>query len=265
MKAVYLQGIGIAAPGLFGWPAARRVLLGETAWQDEALAKLVPQLLPPNERRRTTALIKLALQVAEEAVTMAGTEAAQANTVFASSDGDFYIVDRLCDALLQEGKPVSPTLFHNSVHNAPAGYWAIATASQNPSTSISAADATFSAGLLESVSQLATNGSNVLLVAYDHPAPFPLDEKRHFVAPFGVALLLAARADDSTLAEMELHLPVENDQILSRCSDGSMEALRQGNPAAASLPLLEAVARRQNCSIGLPYVAGNLLEVKIRA
>src|SRR5690606_40428753 len=67
--------------------------------------------------------------------------------VFASSGGDYPIIDQICKALCEPERLVSPTQFHNSVHNSAAGYWSIATGSRAPSTSISAFDDTFAAGL----------------------------------------------------------------------------------------------------------------------
>ena len=47
---------------------------------------------------------------------------------------------------------LSPTRFHNSVHNAPAGYWGIATGAHGPHRlRLCAYDASFAAGLLEAL------------------------------------------------------------------------------------------------------------------
>ena len=70
-------------------------------------------------------------------------------TVFASSGGDSEVLDKICTALTLPDRPVSPTQFHHSVHNTPAGYWSIATGCTQPSLSLSAYDSSFSAGLLE--------------------------------------------------------------------------------------------------------------------
>ena len=43
---------------------------------------------------------------------------------------------------------ISPTQFHNSVHNAAAGYWHIAAGSAAPSLSVGGHDGAFAAGLL---------------------------------------------------------------------------------------------------------------------
>ena len=88
-------------------------------------------------------------------------------------------------------RDVSPTRFHNSVHNAPAGYWSIATGARGPSTSLCAHESSFAAGLLEAAIQAHAEATRVLLIAYDLPHPFPLSAVAPVSAPFGVALLLA--------------------------------------------------------------------------
>ena len=126
MKPVYINTLSIAAANMLGLNEAVPILTGQAQWQSAELPKLAPQLLPANERRRTTNYIKLALQVADEA----NLKDKQLAAVFASSNGDFQISNTICNTLAGEPKFISPTQFHNSVHNAPSGYWAIAANSQ---------------------------------------------------------------------------------------------------------------------------------------
>ncbi|MET0042628.1 MAG: beta-ketoacyl synthase chain length factor, partial [Candidatus Thiodiazotropha sp. 6PLUC3] len=79
--------------------------------------------------------IKIALQAAEEAL-RDYSDSEGVLSVFSSSEGDLDIIDQICLALSQEDRPVSPTQFHNSVHNAPAGYWSIGSGSHQGSTSL---------------------------------------------------------------------------------------------------------------------------------
>ena len=148
MKALTCQirGVGVLGPGLPDWPSARPVLAGSVPHKAVDPALPPPAALPANERRRATALVRLALAVATEALDGYAGEFA---SVFASSEGDLFITDHICRALLMPERPVSPTLFHNSVHNAPAGYLSIACRNRAPYTSISAVDETVAAGLLE--------------------------------------------------------------------------------------------------------------------
>ena len=159
--------IGLCAPGMSNWEEAQGILRNEQPFEYAELPSMKPQVLPPNERRRVTRLIKIALQVACEVSELSALEANGVPNVFASSLGDIEITDKICRALATDEKPVSPTQFHNSVHNAPAGYWSIATASKQNSTSLSAHDASFAAGLLETACLVNQEAEKALLVAYD--------------------------------------------------------------------------------------------------
>ncbi|MEZ5585126.1 MAG: beta-ketoacyl synthase chain length factor [Candidatus Competibacteraceae bacterium] len=234
MTPVYLHGLSLAAPGLPGWPESQLILAGKQAYQAQPLATLKPSLLPANERRRTTQLINLALHAAQEAVAQGVPTASLVASVFASSGGDCAIVDKLCTALTLPGRPISPTHFHNSVHNAAAGYWTIATGCMQPSISLSAYDWSFSAGLLEAVTFAQVEGVPALLVAYDYPAPFPLSEARPLLAPFATALVLSVEKTASAFGSLRLQLTDQGPE--DRIEPAELERLRNGNPAARSLP-----------------------------
>jgi hypothetical protein len=49
--------------------------------------------------------------------------AAETASVFTSSGGDGDVIHHICETLTQPGREVLLTRFHNSVHNAPAGYY----------------------------------------------------------------------------------------------------------------------------------------------
>src|SRR5690606_15774154 len=105
-----------------------------------------------------------------------------------------------------EDRHISPTRFHNSVTNAPAGYWSIAMRSMAPATVVCAYDGSFSAGLLEAVSQVSDAQRACLLLAYDTDYPEPLRSLRPIPDGFGVALVLAPRPSPEALAYLELSL-----------------------------------------------------------
>src|SRR5690606_29192269 len=113
-----------------------------------------PQLLPANERRRAPDSVALALEVAQHACAAAGRDPAVLPSVFASTHGDLAITDYMCQTLAEAPAQVSPTRFHNSVHNAAAGYWTIGTGCHAPATALSAYRASFAQGLLEAVAQV---------------------------------------------------------------------------------------------------------------
>jgi hypothetical protein len=216
------------------------VLSGEAAFTPTAVPRPAVSLLPPAERRRCAASVAWALAVAQEAVAQSGLEASAFAVVFASSDGDGDIVHRLCTALATPAAAVSPTDFHNSVHNAATGYWSIGAHSQAPSTAICAYDGSFAAGLLEAACQIAVEARPVLLVVVDLPYPPPLAPHRPVRHGFAAAFALEPGA------ALEISL-----------DDGMANPLPlvefQGNAAAACLPLLAALARPGEARVRLPF------------
>lgn len=265
MMRVQLKGIGVCAPGMLDWPSARSLLASSQACSQAALEITAPDMLAANERRRLSPLIKLALQAGYQAIQNAGIDKQTMDTnmlsVFASSYGDIDITHKINTALAMPHKPVSPTLFHNSVHNAPAGYWSIGVSSPAASTSIAAAGASFSAGLLESIGLLQAEACPVLLVAYDLPTDSPLSRKVSSKQGFAMAMVLAP-VDGQAAASDTLDIELTKNRAETRCSEQALEVLRRDNPAARSLPLLQLLAGQQTDTVVLPYM--NELTVSIR-
>jgi hypothetical protein len=241
MNTLFVEAVGLMAPGLAGWTASQAVLAGQQPYVAAPMPAAMATLLPANERRRVTATIKLALQVAQEAMAQIDLDASAVRTVFASSGGDSEVLDKICTALTQPDRPVSPTHFHQSVHNTPAGYWAIATSCMQPSLSLAAYDGSFAAGLREAAALAWADQARVLLVAYDLPLPAPMAGHRKIVVPFGVALLLNPAPPANRLAL--LRLTSSGNEPADRLDDEGLEHLRSGNPSARSLPLLCAIAQ----------------------
>jgi len=256
MSRLGVLGIGFAAPGLVGWPAAHECLTGVTPYQPEPLPRLNPAGLAANERRRLSTTMRLALTVAGEAMVDAGVDPASTLTIFASGNGDGDIIHSICEELARPEPAVSPTQFHNSVHNAPAGYFSIAAHAMTPYTAVSAHDGTFAAGLLEAAA-LAHEGAPVLLVVYDRPLPMPLGETRPSLDVFACALALQAE----TSADLSLELSLGDDDIESTLGDAELEKLRAGNPAARALPLLERLAHGTRGCVCLPYMGPTRLTI----
>lgn len=260
MDSIYIHSIGIIAPGMDTWLEAATILRGEKRYEKTEVPKFTPHLLRPNERRRTTSLIKLALQVGEQAIENAAINADQVCSVFASSEGDIDIVDKICHALTLPDRPVSPTHFHNSVHNAPAGYWAIATGSHLPSISISSGAGTLVGGLLEAAALCVAENAATILVCYDYPPPEILQSKIPIDEPFGCAFIMSATAGENSLAQLQLEL-ISSDEETRFTTDPALESLRQCNPTARALPLLHAIACHQSQTVVLPYLEERKLQV----
>lgn len=256
----WIDGIGFIAPGMPDWASARAVLRGELPFESAPSVLPVPTLLPPAERRRASRVIKLSLGLGLEAVAHAGADAATLATVFSASGADGHNCHALCEQLATEDRQISPTRFHNSVHNAAAGYWGIATRCMAPCQVIGAFDASFGAGLLDAVAQVVCSGEPVLLVAYDSEYPQPLFAKRDTPDCAGVALLLSAKPGDHTKAAIRMRTTRGPAQPMS---DEGLERLRQTVPALRALPLLQRLARVEAGTVVLDYLAPQQIEVDV--
>ncbi len=239
LPVMRVAGIGAWANGMPSWAAMRAVARGEAEPQADAPRRPSTDLLPPNERRRAPDTVLLALQVAQAACLDANADPATLPSVFASMHGDLTITDFMCQTLAQTPTDISPTKFHNSVHNAAAGYWTIGVGCRAAATAISAYQATFAQGMLEAAMQLADGAPAVLLVASDGPSSGPLAAVSRSTGLLGVALVLAR--DDAASEGVRLAA-----DLLSRAAPaskrGRLFAWLEGNAMAPALVMLEALA-----------------------
>jgi len=255
-----IDGIGVLGPGFTGWPEAREVLGARSALAERATALPAPDLLPAAERRRTGKSIRVALAAGLEAAAAAGLAARDCAAVFTSSSGDGDNCSAICESLATEDRQISPTRFHNSVHNAPAGYWGIATGSMKSADSLCAFDASFAAGLLEAATRLAADPwEPVIVVAYDAPYPEPLNAVRPMSDAFGVALALTSGpGGHGTPVAFEL-----TGESPTALADARLESMRLGIPSARSLPLLQLLARGGAGRVVIDYLDDLSLAVEV--
>lgn len=260
MLTAYVRGVGLLGPGLTDWQSGAPVIAGAAPYHPCPTVLPAPQALPPAERRRTGATVKLAIAIAQQAVTSAAVDPVGLAAVFASSCGDGVICHEICETLATEDRQISPTRFHNSVHNAAAGYWSIATGATAASSAICAYDASFAAGLLEALTLIAVSGAPALLSAYETTYPEPLHGKRPLPDSFGAALVLTATSEETSLARITAAL---SDAPRDRMSDPQLEALRAGVPAARSLPLLRLLARHEPGRVVIDYLPEQSLVLEV--
>jgi hypothetical protein len=259
---IYLDGVGLFGPGLTGWEQACEVLTGRQPYVAAPTALPAVEKLPPAERRRVGTPVKLSMAIGLEAASHAGADLAKLATVFSSTEADCDNSHAILEALASPDRALSPTRFHNSVHNAASGYWGIATGSMAPSTSLSAYDATFAAGLLEAATQAISNGKPCLLLAYDTAYPEPLQRLRPIPAAMGVALVLNPSQTPAARALLKLTL---SDATATRMPEDDLERLRQSIPVARSLPLLVLLAQGRSGSVVLEYLDTLRLGIEVCA
>jgi hypothetical protein len=188
--------------------------------------------------------------------------------VFGSADGDGDVLAQTLAALVVAPVVVSPTLFHNSVFNAPAGYCSIAHRLQGASTSVCAAEFTFGAALVEAFDQVTVDGVPVLFVAVDTAYPRELAAVRASVPSFACALLLwptvgEARSTHGSIAVAPLAAGTPLHRGRATPPD-AWDQYWRGDTAAAALPLLAAIARRAQASVAIAQPEGCAFEADYR-
>ena len=236
----FIESIAFWAPTLPGWAHARAAFRGEAEPLAAPARRPAPELLAAAERRRAPDSVALALEVAAAAARDAGLAPETLPSVFTSTHGDLAINDYMCSTLASQPTLISPTRFHNSVHNAAAGYWTIATGCREASTALSAADASFGAGLLEAVIQCSADARPVLLVAVDVEATGALASVTRSSGLLACALVVAPEARERSIAGFEWSLasgPAHAPPLRSAAARSLA-----GNAMAGALPLLEAIA-----------------------
>ncbi len=264
MTPLAIAGIGVCATGLVNWTQARAVLRSDVAPVLDPLPRLAPDCLPPVERRRANATTRLAISAAMQAIEgMPLQEVALLATVFSSSDGDGEVLASMLAALAQPQVVLSPTLFHNSVFNAPAGYWSIGSHARACSTTVSAGMASFAAGLKEAHGQVLATGSPVLYIAYDTPFPAALASFARSAEPFACALRLApvSASRGNGFGHLQRASPDPESKGSFLPAPAELSECFSGNAAADALPLLLAIARRRHARIALPDLDGTRLEL----
>ncbi len=260
--AARIEGIGLVGPGLVDWNAARDALAGRAPFNGAPTAIPAPDALPATERRRAGKCVRLSLAAGLQAAACAGRSARDMGAVFASSTGDGENLHAICEALASDDRLLSPTRFHNSVHNAPSGYWGIATGSTHAADSLAAFDASFGAGLLEAFGRIAADPRlPVLLIAYDAPYPEPLAATRPIPDSFAVALALASPAHSNRGTLVSLDGASDPPTTMD---DEALERLRRNIPAARSLPLLALLARGTPGRAVIEYLEGLSLQTQVR-
>lgn len=258
--SAYIEGIGLLGPGLAGWPSSQAVLTGRQPYQPQKTVIPPLELLPPAERRRCGEVVKLALATSLEAIAAAKLEAASLASVFSSSHGDGHNCHAICEMLASDDRQISPTRFHNSVHNVASGYWSIATGAMAPSAVLCAFDASFGAGLLEAMTQVAVDDSRCVLIASDTDYPEPVYSVRPLADMLSVALVLAPQPSLQAVARVDVSF---SNEAADRFDDAMLETLRLAIPVARGLPLLRAIAQGQGSRVVLDYLDETRIAVEV--
>ena len=260
VRGAFVQGVALWAPRIPGWAIAAPVLRGEMAPLDQPAPRPAPALLAPTERRRAPDTVAIALEVAARACESAGADPKELASVFACTEGDLAINDYMSATLAKTPALVSPIRFHNSVHNAAAGYWTIGTGCMQPYTALTAHRYTFGEGLLEALVQAEASGQPVLLVAYDIESRGPLASMAVSKGIVGAAAVVAPHAGARPVARIRWWTARGSEPTAALERNAALVA---GNAMAPCLPFFEALALGQRRTVRLGLSPSLLLELEL--
>ncbi len=241
---VAITGVGLWTRGLTSFAefkAARKSGFVDLAASEFKPPK--PAWLPARERRRAGLMIGLGVEVAHQACEVAGVPKDAVPSVFSSALGDTAVTEYMCRRLAQPAKVLSPTKFHNSVHNAASGYWTISARNRSPSTFVGAFLESFGAGLLEAASQAVAAHGPVLYVACDIATKPPLTAVADVRQTLGAAFVLEREdgvARDRRCLRAELRF--RTGPLQTTPFPAGLEWLGQANPIGCALTLADRLA-----------------------
>jgi len=213
-----------------------------TAFSDSAMAKsygfsgcdMNSQLASPRLRRRMSSATRLALAAGERACADANIDVSSVPSVFASVAGEIKVTDTLCRNIATRDFPLSPTQFHNSVHNTAAGYWSMVTKNRHAAQALGAGEDTWVMGLLDCYCQLQMTTDKVLLICYEETVPEPLLMGEQ-IADCAVAMLLSMPSDKKRSV-----------RIYQEDHEDVGGVIKSYSPLSAALDVAKAVYHQQN-------------------
>lgn len=189
-----LHAVGVLAPGLASLADLRAACRSGQPPPSAALVLPSPVMLPANERRRASPVVRLALACIEQALHASPFPVETLRSVFATDEGTGEICQQMLESLVTT-QQLSPLLFTNSVHNAPSGYFSIASHNRQSATVVSLGLESFACGLLCAVTEATVLHRPVLLVCYDPAMTSPIDEMLSVTEPTAAAWILSATAN----------------------------------------------------------------------
>lgn len=236
MKPVHLRGLGLWTPG-FATPEAW--CRGE---RDADAQIAAAEMLEGPLRRRASELTRASVEVFGQAVRSANVDPATVATIWATAHGEHGTAIKLLKMMLRGDGKVSPTHFHNSVHNTSSAYASIAGGNATGSTTLTGGPELVSSALLEAFCQIDAGQREVIVVLGDEPLHAPF-ERADMQAPLAVAFCLSAEADAASFELANLR----RDTLPTAKPHDALGGLY----VSAALPLLEHVVVGKSGTIPL--------------
>ncbi|MGS2718102.1 beta-ketoacyl synthase chain length factor [Eionea flava] len=265
-KKLQCKIVGIGAWGGYfeSWEALQAILQGGNL-PDEKLKGPKPSIIPSNERRRAPLPVRLAVESSWQATQSANISPEALTCVFVSGLGDTDLTDYMCKTLASDNKELSPTKFHNSVHNAAAGYWTISTNTMTAANSVAGYKHSVALAIFEAMVQCESENTPMLVTFYDSPASTmlkPLMLNRESFA-FSLILFPASHDIDGTAVEATIDTNITAWPKLN-CNHEYIQSLYNDNPSARILCLAEYLDNNGSSSntINMPLSLSSSLSIK---
>lgn len=187
--------------------------------------------------------------------------------VFVSGLGDTQLTDYMCKVLATESMQLSPTKFHNSVHNAAAGYWTISTGCMKAANSVAGFNESVSLALLEAITQCVQENAPVLITLYDAPSseilkPL-LKNEQSFSASIIIEPILVSAQETSVDNTLEMEVLSKPSEWPELDLEAELEKNYQQNPVAKILALLQLLAKNSSDTVLLPLSAETSLQLTL--
>ncbi len=265
-----MVAFGAWGQNFHNWQDLSALLNGGDAEVD-AIVGPKPDVIPANERRRAPLPVRLAVESSWQATQAAGIDPKELSCVFVSGLGDTQLTDYMCKVLATDNKQLSPTKFHNSVHNAAAGYWTISTGCMKAANSVAGFAESVPLTLLEAITQCVHEQVPVLLTFYDAPSSTILQDLLHNELPFSASIIIAPQGSDYSGLTLEASVEATAAAWPS-LKEPSLQVCYGSNPAARILPLLEMMATREkqthldesNASMTIPLSAESSIRITLK-
>ena len=207
----HLHAASVLAPGMTSLAQLRSICRNnQPPVSADALPLPSPDMLPANERRRASQVVRLTQACIQQVLEDCPFPVESLRSVFATDEGTGEVCQQVLQAVTTT-RQVSPLVFSNSVQNAPSGYFSISWRNRQSSTVVSLGLESFASGLLCAVTEAIACAQPVLLVAYDPPIAAPMDELLSIREATATAWIISSGAkSDSTPRLASFALELEN-------------------------------------------------------
>lgn len=267
MKAINVDVLGVGAwgPSFRSWPDLLTMLNGGEI-EDDGAKGPKPEVIPANERRRAPLPVRLAVESSWQATQHAGIEPTELPCVFVSSIGDTQLTDYMCRALASDNKALSPTKFHNSVHNAAAGYWTISTGCMQAANSIAGFEESVSLTLMEALLQSQIEQRPILLTFYDAPSSEMLKPMLKNESSLAVSIIISPTGliqDKNVLCSLTASTQNQSSEWSDFAGNDVLKECYETNLSAKIFPLLKMIGLNDQQVLNMPLSPESSLTISL--